>query len=68
MTWADWTEEAAVEFGRQKARLTRLGTVIEDFDIAIGSVALAVGGRLATLNAKHMRRLEGLVVEDWSKA
>jgi predicted nucleic acid-binding protein len=64
--WEDWTEDAASEFGRQKARLTRLGTVIEDFDIAIGSIAIVLGARLATLNAKHMDRLTGLAVEDWS--
>ncbi len=64
--WEDWTEEATEEFGRQKAHLTRLGTVIEDFDVAIGSIALVLGARLATLNARHMQRLRLLQVEDWS--
>jgi predicted nucleic acid-binding protein len=64
--WEDWTEDAAMEFGRQKARLTKLGTVIEDFDISIGSAAIALGARLATLNIRHMERLAGLAVEDWS--
>ena len=66
LRWEDWTEEAASEFGRQKARLMRLGTVIEDFDLAIGSIALALDARLATLNVKHMARIRGLVVDDWS--
>jgi tRNA(fMet)-specific endonuclease VapC len=64
--WEDWTEDAATEFGRQKARLVKVGTIIEDFDIAIGSAAIALGARLATLNAKHMDRLTGLDVEDWA--
>src|SRR2546430_2088432 len=29
----DWTEAAAEEFGRQKARLARLGMILEDLDI-----------------------------------
>ena len=61
----DWSEAAAEEFGRQKARLSRMGTIIEDFDIAIGAAAVVLGARLATLNARHMARLEGLAIEDW---
>lgn len=66
LRWEDWTEDAALELGRQKARLARLGRPIEDFDVAIGSLALALDARLATLNVKHMARLDGLTVEDWS--
>jgi predicted nucleic acid-binding protein len=61
----DWSEAAAEEFGRQKARLSRTGTIIEDFDVAIGSAAVVLGARLATLNARHMARLQGLAIEDW---
>lgn len=61
----DWSEAAAEEFGRQKARLSRTGTIIEDFDIAIGSAAIVLYARLATLNARHMARLQGLAIEDW---
>ena len=64
--WEDWTEEAAAEFGRQKARLTRLGAMIEDFDIAIGASAFVLRARIATLNVKHLARLQGVTVEDWS--
>jgi tRNA(fMet)-specific endonuclease VapC len=64
--WADWTEAAATEFGRQKAILEEHGTPIEDMDIAIGSIALALGARLATLNVRHLRRLAGLTLDDWT--
>ncbi len=64
--WEEWSEPAAVEFGRQKARLHKLGRIIEDFDIAIGAAAIAMKARLATLNIKHMERLVGLDVDDWS--
>lgn len=65
--WEDWSEEAADEFGRQKARLARLGRLIEDFDLAIGSIAIVLDAGLATLNARHMVRIRGLSVEDWSE-
>ena len=64
--WEDWTEGAASEFGRQKARLMKRGTIIEDFDIAIGAIAFVLGARLATLNAKHLGRLQGVAIDDWS--
>jgi len=63
--WADWDEPAAAEFGRQKARLVSRGEIIDDLDIAIGSIAIRFGARLATHNAKHLCRLQGLDVEDW---
>jgi predicted nucleic acid-binding protein len=62
----DWSEAAAEEFGRQKARLARLGAIVEDFDIAIGA-AVVLDARLATLNPKHMARVQGLVVDDWAR-
>lgn len=65
--WEDWNEEAATEFGRQKARLMKAGTIIEDFDIAIGSIAVVLGARLATLNVKHLGRLQGVAIDDWSR-
>jgi tRNA(fMet)-specific endonuclease VapC len=66
VAWADWTETAAAEFGRQKALLEARGTSIEDMDVAIGSVARALGARVATYNARHLARLDGLAVEDWT--
>jgi predicted nucleic acid-binding protein len=63
--WVDWGESAALEFGRQKARLLSRGETIDDMDIVIGSIAIQLDARLATHNAKHFRRLQGLSVEDW---
>ncbi len=64
--WHDWNEAAAEEFGRQKARLERSGQPLEDMDVAIGSIAIRLGATLATCNARHMARLDGLAIEDWS--
>ncbi len=63
--WADWTRAAAAEFGKQKAALAAAGTLIDDMDLAIGAIALVLGARLATLNARHFRRIRGLTVVDW---
>jgi tRNA(fMet)-specific endonuclease VapC len=66
VAWVDWTEAAASEFGRQKALLEARGTAVEDMDIAIGSVALVLGARVATYNVRHLERLQGLSIDDWS--
>ena len=67
VAWVEWTEAAAIEFGRQKALLEARGEPIEDMDVAIGSVALALGARVATYNVRHLERLDGLVVDDWTE-
>jgi tRNA(fMet)-specific endonuclease VapC len=63
--WMDWTEDAADIFGDVKASLQSLGQPLEDFDLAIASVALDLGAGVATRNARHFERIEGLTVEDW---
>lgn len=66
--WMDWTEGAALEFGRQKEALERAGTPVGDMDVIIGSVALAVGGGVATANARDFQRMQGLRVEVWPRS
>jgi predicted nucleic acid-binding protein len=64
--WSDWTEEAAAEYGRQKAALEGQGTRLDDMDLIVASVALTLGACLATYNCKHFARIEGLDVADWT--
>lgn len=66
--WRDWTEDAALAFGRRKAQLQSLGRPLDDMDLAIASIALSLGGRLATHNVRHFERITGLEVEDWAEA
>ena len=66
--WVDWTEAAATEFGRQKAAIERAGTPVGDMDVIVGSVAIAIGGGVATANARDFRRLQGLHVDEWPRA
>ena len=67
VVWWDWTEPAATEFGIQKALLERRGLPIEDMDVIIGSIALVNGASVATYNARHLGRIEGLTVDDWNE-
>jgi len=66
--WLPWTETASEIFGEQKARLEGRGTLIEDMDIAVAAIAMAHGFGVATCNARHFGRVEGLRVDDWSGA
>jgi tRNA(fMet)-specific endonuclease VapC len=63
-----WTDEVSEAFGRIKAGLERVGRLLDDFDIAIAAHALATGASLVTFNNRHMERVPGLPLEDWSGA
>jgi tRNA(fMet)-specific endonuclease VapC len=62
-----WSDEVSEAFGGIKSALERKGERIEDFDAAVAAHALAEGCILATANLKHMTRVPGLQVEDWSQ-
>jgi tRNA(fMet)-specific endonuclease VapC len=52
-------------FADQKAALRRSGRPIDDFDILIGSTALAHGLPLVTRNTRHFVDIASLVLENW---
>jgi tRNA(fMet)-specific endonuclease VapC len=58
-------EEIAEIFGREKVRLEKEGTPLDDFDLVIGCCALAHNLTLVTNNEKHFKRIEGLQVTNW---
>ena len=64
---AAWSDDVSDAYGEIKAALERKGERIEDFDIAIAAHAVAAGSVLVTANVKHMLRVAGLDVEDWSR-
>ena len=53
------------EYGRQKNILVRKGKMIEDFDLLIGSTAVAENMIMVTDNIKHFSRIEGIKLENW---
>lgn len=54
-------------FGDMKAELKRKGTLIDDFDILIGCAAIVRLLTMVTDNVKHLERLPGIVIENWTK-
>ena len=65
MTIFSDTEESAKLFGKIKADLRSKGTIIEDFDILIASIATSNNCILVTNNTEHFERIEGLKVQNW---
>lgn len=59
------TYSAVDEFSKQKSRLKREGRLIPDFDLLIGTSAVANAMTLVTNNVKHLSRIENLVIENW---
>jgi tRNA(fMet)-specific endonuclease VapC len=62
-----WSDKVSEAFGGIKSGLERKGQRIEDFDAAVAGHALAEECVLVTANLKHMTRVPGLEVEDWSQ-
>jgi tRNA(fMet)-specific endonuclease VapC len=61
-----WTDTVSEKFGVVKAALERRGERIEDLDAAIAAHALVEDAVLVTANVRHLARVPGLKVEDWS--
>lgn len=60
-----WTQDSSSLFGNIKTDLERKGTPIDDFDIAIGAIALSHGCGVITANLKHFLRIKNLQCMDW---
>ena len=58
---------ATILYAKEKARLTKLGEIIPDFDILIGTTAVANDYILVTNNTKHLSRIQNIEIEDWTK-
>lgn len=53
-------------FAKEKARLRKLGTPVDDFDLFIGASAIANNMVLVTNNAKPFEKIDGIVIENWT--
>lgn len=62
------TREDAREAGRIRAALSGDGTPIGPFDVLIAGQAVARGLTLVTHNLRELGRVDGLRLEDWSRA
>ena len=54
-------------YAKEKVRLRKMGTPLDDFDLLIGTTAIANGLIMVTHNTNHFKRLENIVLEDWIK-
>jgi tRNA(fMet)-specific endonuclease VapC len=55
-------------YAGEKARLRKRGSLIDDFDILIGSTAIANNMVMVTNNVAHLSRLENIIIEDWASS
>ena len=53
-------------YAKEKAKLRKQGLLIDDFDILIGSTAIANDMVMVTNNHAHLSRLENILIEDWT--
>jgi tRNA(fMet)-specific endonuclease VapC len=58
-------DRAAEEYGKIRAHLAGLGTVIGPNDLMIAAIALASQMTLVTHNMAEFSRVPGLALEDW---
>ena len=54
-------------YAKEKAKLRKQGLMIDDFDILIGSTAVANDMIMVTNNVAHLNRLDKIIIEDWTK-
>ena len=52
-------------YAKEKARLRKIGNMIDDLDLFIGATAIANNMILVTENEKHLNRLSGIQIENW---
>ena len=62
----DFDFAAAIKFAELKSTLQQTGSIIEDFDLQIASIALTNNLILVTNNTKDFLRVPNLQLEDWS--
>ena len=67
--WPVWTFDraAAAKYGALAAELKRRGRPMQQNDIQIAAIALALGNCVVVSKDGDLRDVPGLTVEDWSK-
>ena len=55
------------KYAEERVRLQNAGVLIPDFDLLIGATAVANNLKMVTNNEKHLSRISGIVIENWTK-
>jgi len=58
-------DRCAVAYGRIRARLAQMGSLIGPNDLLIAAIAVAHSVALVTHNVREFSRVDGLTYEDW---
>ena len=53
-------------YAKEKAKLRKQGLLVDDFDILIGSTAVANNMIMVTNNVVHLSRIDNIIIEDWT--
>ncbi len=53
-------------FTKEKARLKKAGTTVDDFDLLIGVTSVRHKLIMVTNNTNHFKRIRGIKLEDWT--
>ncbi|TAF59027.1 MAG: type II toxin-antitoxin system VapC family toxin [Flavobacterium sp.] len=54
-------------YAKEKARLQKAGTSVDDFDLLIGVTSVTHKLIMVTNNTSHFKRITGIKLEDWTK-
>ncbi len=67
-TWKVWPfdNKAAFEYGRIAAELRRIGGPMQQIDVQIAAIALALGNCTVVSGDSDLKAIPGLTVEDWA--
>jgi tRNA(fMet)-specific endonuclease VapC len=57
--------EAIDTYAKEKARLRKLGNVVDDFDLLIGCTAVSFGLIMVTNNTNHFQRINNIELDNW---
>lgn len=57
--------DAILVYGKEKVRLRKIGKMISDFDLLIGTTAIANNLIMVTENTKEFIRIEKIEIENW---
>lgn len=60
-------DDVVPAYAREKARLRKNGTPIDDFDLLIGATAQTHNLILVTENLKHLSKIKDVEIENWIK-
>ena len=54
-------------YAKEKARLRKAGTPIDDFDLLIGVTAVTHNLTMVTNDTDHFKRIKGIALENWTE-